>query len=113
MKHINARQDKMKHQKTLEKEIKTSDRYIDALEKEIREIEHEYFDRSDVDQCIEYEVGYQDGIKFALQEYEKRATAGTFARIIYKFVRRNFGESEANDPSWNIELLAKEIANKL
>ena len=105
--------DKMKHSKTLEKEIKTSDKYIDALERKIREIEEEYFDRSDVDECIEYEVGYQDGVKFALREYNKRATPGTFARIIYKFVRRNFGDSEANDPSWNISALSEEIAKQL
>ena len=103
----------MKHQKVLEKEIKTSDKYIDILETEIRKAEQEYFDRSDVGQGIEYEVGYQEGVKFALKEYQKRATPGTFARVIYKFVKRNFGESEANDPSWNINALANEIAKEL
>lgn len=103
----------MKHQKTLEKEIKTSEKYIDTLEREIQKAEQEYFDRSDVGQGIEYEVGYQDGVKFALKEYQKRATPGTFARVIYKFVKRNFGESEANDPSWNINALANEIAKEL
>ncbi len=103
----------MKHQKVLEKEIKTSDKYIDILETEIRKAEQEYFDRSDVGQGIEYEVGYQEGVKFALKEFKKCATPGTFARIIYKFVRRNFGESEANDPSWNINALAVEIVKEL
>lgn len=31
-------------------------------------------------------------------------------KIIYDWVKNNFGESEADDPSWNIEDLAKEIA---
>lgn len=30
--------------------------------------------------------------------------------IIYAWVEDNFGESEANDPSWNIESLAHEIS---
>lgn len=102
----------MKHQKTLEKEIKTSGRYIDELEKEIRKSDKR-FESSDVEQCIEYEVGYQDGVKFALREYQKRATPRTIARLIQMFVRQNFGTSEANDPSWNIKALANEIANNL
>lgn len=28
---------------------------------------------------------------------------------IYKWVKKNFGESEAEDPSWSIEALAEEI----
>lgn len=31
------------------------------------------------------------------------------ANIIYNWVKEQFGESEANEPSWNIEALAKEI----
>lgn len=34
-------------------------------------------------------------------------------KIIYNWVKENFGESEADDPSWNIQLLAKEIESKL
>ena len=34
-------------------------------------------------------------------------------KIIYNWVKENFGESEADDPSWNIELLAGEIESKL
>ena len=34
-------------------------------------------------------------------------------KIIYNWVKENFGESEADDPSWNIELLAREIESKL
>lgn len=33
--------------------------------------------------------------------------------IIYDYVYTYFGESEAQDPSWNIELLAEDIAEKL
>lgn len=32
--------------------------------------------------------------------------------IIYEWVKRNYGESEAQDPSWNIVELANEIVNK-
>ena len=32
--------------------------------------------------------------------------------LIYKWVKENYGESEADNPSWNINLLAKEIENK-
>ena len=30
--------------------------------------------------------------------------------IIYNWVAKNFGESEADDPSWSIEALAEELA---
>lgn len=33
-------------------------------------------------------------------------------KIIYEWVKRNYGESEAQDPSWSIAELANEIANK-
>lgn len=32
-------------------------------------------------------------------------------QVIYKWVLDNFGESEADDPSWSIVELAKEINN--
>ena len=32
------------------------------------------------------------------------------AKIIYEWVKQNFGESEADDPSWSIEALAEELA---
>lgn len=31
-------------------------------------------------------------------------------KIIYEWVKANFGENEADDPSWNIEALAEELA---
>ena len=31
-------------------------------------------------------------------------------KIIYEWVKQNFGESEADDPSWSIEALAEELA---
>ena len=31
------------------------------------------------------------------------------AKIIYNWVAKNFGESEAEDPSWSIEALAEEL----
>ena len=37
----------------------------------------------------------------------------TIRDIIYTWVIDNFDESEANDPSWNVELLAEYIANQL
>lgn len=33
-----------------------------------------------------------------------------FKNIIYKWVAKNFGESEAEDPSWSIDALAEELA---
>lgn len=30
---------------------------------------------------------------------------------IYEWVKKNFGQSEADDPSWNIEALAKDLAH--
>lgn len=30
-------------------------------------------------------------------------------KIIYEWVKQNFGESEAEDPSWSIEALAEEL----
>lgn len=32
---------------------------------------------------------------------------------IYNWVKRNYGESEAQDPSWSIDALAHELAEKL
>lgn len=32
--------------------------------------------------------------------------------IIYKWVEENFGISEAEDPSWNIDVLANHIAEQ-
>ena len=34
-------------------------------------------------------------------------------QIIKSWVARNYGESEAEDPSWNISDLAREIATKI
>lgn len=31
-------------------------------------------------------------------------------KIIYEWVKANFGENEADDPSWDIEALAEELA---
>ena len=38
-------------------------------------------------------------------EYKDKLT-----KIIYEWVKKNFGENEADDPSWNIEALAEELA---
>ena len=38
-------------------------------------------------------------------DYKEKLT-----KIIYEWVKNNFGESEADDPSWSIEDLAEEIA---
>lgn len=32
-----------------------------------------------------------------------------FEKLIYNWVKQNFGESEAGDPSWSIEALADEL----
>lgn len=42
-----------------------------------------------------------------LEELEDHAT--TVEKVIYDWVERMFGESEAKEPSWSTSLLAKEI----
>ena len=37
----------------------------------------------------------------------------TIKKMITEWVRDNFGESEVEDPSWNIDLLAKHIEKEL
>lgn len=44
-----------------------------------------------------------------LDELEDRV--GVVEKRIYSWVERNFGESEAMDPSWNIQSLAEDIEN--
>lgn len=44
---------------------------------------------------------------------ELEARVSPVERIIYDWVNEHFGESEANEPSWDIKLLAKEINSKL
>ena len=84
-----------KYIKTLEKEYKTSTRYL----KKPATLE-----------SPEHEQGYNDALKFALDEWEKYDPAPEIARAIRCWVRDNFGESEARDPSWNIRALAQAIA---
>ena len=38
-------------------------------------------------------------------DYKEKLT-----KIIYEWVKTNFGENEADDPSWDIEALAEELA---
>ena len=35
-----------------------------------------------------------------------------FNKFLYEWVKKNFGESEADDPSWSIEALAHDLANE-
>ena len=35
-----------------------------------------------------------------------------FEKVIYNWVKKNFGESEADDPSWSIEELSKVLARE-
>ena len=35
-----------------------------------------------------------------------------FNKFLYEWVKNNFGESEADDPSWSIEALAHDLANE-
>lgn len=37
----------------------------------------------------------------------------TIKDMIYEWVRENFGQSEADDPSWNIEELAQHLEKNL
>lgn len=87
-----------KYIKTLEKEYKTSARYL----KKPATLE-----------SPEHEQGYNDALKFALDEWKKYDPAPEIARAIRCWVRDNFGESEARDPSWNIRALAQAITNAI
>ena len=35
-----------------------------------------------------------------------------FKKFLYEWVKKNFGESEADDPSWSIEALAHDLASE-
>lgn len=35
-----------------------------------------------------------------------------FKEFLYEWVKKNFGESEADDPSWSIDALAHDLADK-
>lgn len=85
-----------KYIKTLEKEYKTSARNL----KKPATLE-----------SPEHEQGYNDALKFALDEWKKYDPAPEIARAIRCWVRDNFGESEARDPSYNIRALAQAIAD--
>lgn len=85
-----------KYIKTLEKEYKTSTRHL----KKPATLE-----------SPEHEQGYNDALKFALDEWKKYDPAPEIARAIRCWVRDNFGESEARDPSYNIRALAQAIAD--
>jgi len=44
----------------------------------------------------------------------KKETANRqIEKIIYKWVGESYGTQEADDPSWNVGLLSKEIAKRL
>ena len=48
--------------------------YKKTLEKEIRKSEDSMMDNATAMlECSQYELGYQDGIKFALKEYVKQS----------------------------------------
>lgn len=87
-----------KYIKTLEKEYKTSARYL----KKPATLE-----------SPEHELGYCDGLKFALDEWKKHDTAAAIRRAIREFVRNEYGEAEAAVPSWDIRALAQAIADQI
>lgn len=35
-----------------------------------------------------------------------------FNKFLYEWVKKNFGQSEADDPSWNIEALAHDLTDE-
>lgn len=52
--------------------------YKKTLEKEIRKSEDSMMDNAtEMLECSQYELGYQDGIKFALKEYNKQTRTNT------------------------------------
>ena len=87
-----------KYIKTLEKEYKTSTRYL----KKPATLE-----------SPEHEQGYNDALKFALDEWKKYDPAAEIRRAIREFVRNEYGEAEAAVPSWDIRALAQAIADTI
>ena len=52
--------------------------YKKTLEKEIRKSEKSMLNNAtEMLECSQYELGYQDGIKFALKEYNKQTRTNT------------------------------------
>lgn len=87
-----------KYIKTLEKEYKTSTRYL----KKPATLE-----------SPEHEQGYNDALKFALDEWKKYDPAPEIRRAIREFVRYEYGEGEASVPSWDIHALAQAITDQI
>ncbi|MCQ2561999.1 MAG: hypothetical protein MJ158_00020 [Alphaproteobacteria bacterium] len=48
-------------------------KYIQILEKEIKKTEKEQDEFLKVQECNEYRLGYEDGLRFALQKYKEQS----------------------------------------
>ncbi len=53
---------------------------------------------------------FQDGSDL---EYQIETTGNNCEQLIYDWVKENYGEAEANNPSWNISALAAYITANL
>lgn len=87
-----------KFKKWINQEIKASEKYLK---------------KPDMLESPEHESGWCDALKYARRELKKYDPAPEIARAIRCWVRENFGESEARDPSWNIRALAQAIADQI
>lgn len=90
-------------------------------EKEIRELMHNVFNlaihESRRHGDAKWTVKELNDTEKSIIDYvlgaHKRERCVRIAKSIYDWVKDNFGESEADDPSWNIQLLACHIDEEL
>lgn len=55
---------------------------------------------------------YMKGINNMQDENRDNTVKSEFYNVLYRYVADNYGESEADDPSYNLEDLARELADK-
>lgn len=88
--------------------------YKKTLEKEIRKSEDSMMDNAtEMLECSQYELGYQDGIKFALNEYknyeEMYQVVTAAAEIANRLrVNRNQAITECNNQGFKLTRISKD-----
>lgn len=84
---------------------------IDILNAEIKK-SYKYLEKMDEpsqEQTPEFEDGYKSGLEQARRMIQDADTAKIIKTAIRKFVKDNYGASEAAAPSWNIQELTNAI----
>lgn len=88
----------MQYTKTLQKEIKTSEKYQQHPERL---------------ESPEHEAGYYDGLCYALNAWKNYDLQKQIKAAIRCWILANFGKSELDDPSYNIAELTQAITNAI